>query len=131
MNSNWTEITGSILAVGGSIFLFLGSLGLVRMPDAYNRIQTGTKASTLGTILSLTGLLFLFPGWVGKFVILILFVLITNPISSHVLARAAYFTGVPLTRKTTVDQLSESLDADPSRKAHLKKVHTDTEEDKK
>ncbi|MBE0651573.1 MAG: monovalent cation/H(+) antiporter subunit G [Bacteroidales bacterium] len=130
MDNNWIEITGGILAIGGSIFLFLGSLGLLRMPDAYNRIQTGTKASTLGTILSLAGLFFFFPGWFGKFMILILFVLITNPISSHVLARAAYFTGVPLTRKTTVDQLNESLNEDPSRRAHLRKVSTNTEEDK-
>lgn len=124
MDNNWIEITGGILAIGGSIFLFLGSLGLNRMPDAYNRIQTGTKASTLGTILSLTGLFFFFPGWFGKFMILILFVMITNPISSHVLARAAYFMGVPLTKRTVVDQLNESINHKDSQ---LRKIETNTE----
>ncbi|MCK5169585.1 MAG: monovalent cation/H(+) antiporter subunit G, partial [Bacteroidales bacterium] len=43
---NTIEIIGAILVLSGSVFLFLGALGLVRMPDLYNRIQAGTKAST-------------------------------------------------------------------------------------
>ena len=69
------QIIGAILTLIGSIFLFLGSLGLVRMPDSYNRIQAGTKASTLGTILTLLGIAFINPDWSGKLILLILFVL--------------------------------------------------------
>lgn len=98
---------GAIVSLIGAVFLFLGSLGLLRMPDAYNRIQAGTKASTLGTMLSLLGLGMIMPGWFGKIVILIIFVLITNPVSSHVLARAAHFSGIPLSPKTVVDKLKE------------------------
>lgn len=128
MDNQWIEIIGGIVAIAGSLFLLLGSIGLLRMPDAYNRIQAGTKASTLGTILSLSGLFFIFPGWFGKLLILILFVMITNPISSHVLARAAYYTKVPLTKITKVDKLKEALEIDDSRKAHLKKVRINKEE---
>lgn len=124
MKQDYIEIIGGIIAILGSIFLLLGSIGLIRMPDAYNRIQAGTKASTLGTILSISGLFFFFPGWVGKLIILILFVLITNPVSSHVLARAAYHIKVPLSPKTTVDKLKEKEEVDESRKAHLRKVRT-------
>ncbi len=127
--NNWNEIIGGIIAIGGSLFLLLGSVGLVRMPDAYNRIQAGTKASTLGTILSLVGVLFFVPGWFGKLILLILFVLITNPVSSHVLARAAYYTKVPLSEKTKVDKLKETLEVEESRKANLKKVRTQKEEE--
>lgn len=126
MNQETLEIIGGIIAIIGSIFLFLGSLGLIRMPDAYNRIQAGTKASTLGTILSISALFFFCPQWTGKLVVLVLFVLITNPVSSHVLARAAYHIKVPLSKRTEVDQLKEK-EIDESRRAHLRKVRTQKE----
>ena len=44
--------------------------------------------------------------WAGKIVVLIIFVLVTNPVSSHVLARAAHHIGIPLTSKTVVDKLA-------------------------
>ncbi len=50
------ELLGSLVILVGSVFLFSAGLGVLRMPDSYNRIQTGTKASTLGTILILIGL---------------------------------------------------------------------------
>lgn len=104
---NTSEIIGAILVLLGSIFLFLGALGLVRMPDLYNRIQAGTKASTLGTFLSLIGLLFIMPEWWGKLILLTIFILITNPVSSHVLARAAHYIKIPLTEKTVADLLNK------------------------
>lgn len=103
MENSLLEIIGALLVLLGSVFLFLGSLGLVRMPDVYNRIQAGTKASTLGTMLSLLGFVFIVPAWWGKLVLLIIFVLITNPVSSHVLARASHCIKVPLFKKTLVD----------------------------
>lgn len=129
MNQDYLEIIGGVIAIIGSIFLLLGSVGLLRMPDAYNRIQTGTKASTLGTILSVASLFFFFPEWGGKLFILVLFVLITNPVSSHVLARAAYHIKVPLTKRTKVDQLKEKEQIDESRRAHLRKVKINKEGD--
>lgn len=126
MNQETLEIIGGIVAIIGSIFLFLGSLGLIRMPDAYNRIQAGTKASTLGTILSVASLFFFAPEWTGKLVVLVLFVLITNPVSSHVMARAAYHIKVPLSKITEVDQLKDK-EIDESRHAHLRKVRTQKE----
>jgi len=101
------EILGAVLVLLGSVFLFLGALGLVRMPDLFNRIQAGTKASTLGTFLSLIGLLLITPEWWGKLILLMIFILITNPVSSHVLARAAHFIGVPLANKTVTDKYKE------------------------
>ncbi|MFO8235603.1 MAG: monovalent cation/H(+) antiporter subunit G [Bacteroidales bacterium] len=100
-------IAGAFITLAGSVFLLLGSIGLLRMPDSYNRIQAGTKASTLGTILSFIGILLIMPGWWGKLIILIIAVMITNPVSSHVLARASHFIKVPLTKVTLVDKYNE------------------------
>jgi multicomponent Na+:H+ antiporter subunit G len=99
------ELIGSLFLLGGAIFLFSAGLGVLRMPDTYNRIQTGTKATTLGTILILVGLAFLHPAWALKLIILIFFVMLTNPVSSHALARAAHAIGTAETESTVIDQL--------------------------
>lgn len=99
------ELVGALATLTGSVVLLIAATGLVRMPDVYNRLQVGTKATTLGTILTLFGLLLLEPGWWGKFILLIFFIMMTNPVSSHVLARAAYFIKIPLTNLTVVDKL--------------------------
>lgn len=84
------EILGGILLVVGSIFLFLGALGIYRMPDVFNRLQAGTKASTLGAMATILGVGLLAPGWILKILIIILFIGYSNPISSHALARAMH-----------------------------------------
>lgn len=103
------ELAGAIITLIGSLFLFLGALGLLRMPDIFNRMQAGTKASTLGTILFLIGIAFgqHEAATIGKIVILILFIIFTNPLSSHALARAAHFLGLPLAEKTVKDDLAK------------------------
>lgn len=100
------ELIGGILALTGSVFLFLAALGLLRMPDLYDRMQAGTKATTLGTILFFLGLAFAEPGWAGKSSLLILFVLFSNPLSSHALARAAHFVGISLGDRVRCDDLA-------------------------
>lgn len=102
-----SEIIGGIVSIIGSLFLFFGALGIIRMPDSYNRIQAGTKATTLGTLLFLLGIGIAQPGWFPKLIVLILFILFTNPVSSHVLARAAHHIGIKLTETTVADKLRD------------------------
>lgn len=83
------NIIGAVLIGFGSLFLLLGSLGLFRMPDVFNKLQAGTKATTLGFLSISVGAIFIKPGWWLRFLIIALFVLLTNPIGSHVLARAS------------------------------------------
>lgn len=104
---NTLQLVGAIVTLLGSIFLFLAALGVIRMPDVYNQVQAGTKATTLGTILVLIGVSIYWPAWIPKLVILFLFIIITNPISSHVLARAAHRVKVPMSKLTKVDMLAE------------------------
>jgi multicomponent Na+:H+ antiporter subunit G len=103
-------MVGGFLLVAGSAFLFLGGLGLIRMPDVFNRIQAGTKATTLGTLFSLAGFACLQPEWALKLFLIGLFVLFTNPISSQVLARAAHRSGSRMTFLTSVDALAKDRD---------------------
>ena len=88
----WT-IIGIIFIFIGTVFSLLSGIGILRMPDILNRLQAGTKASTLGLISTAIGGIFLFPQAWFKFVFIALFVIATNPISSHNLARAAHSIG--------------------------------------
>ena len=108
------DIAGNLFLIIGALFLFSAGLGVLRMPDTYNRIQTGTKATTLGTIMILIGIAFLHPSWTLKLIILIFFVMLTNPVSSHALARAAHSIGTRETESTVIDQL-EPDDADTAK----------------
>ncbi len=103
------SLLGGLLLVAGAAFLLLAGLGLVRMPDVFNRIQAGTKATTLGTLLSLAGIGSLHPDWGLKLLLIGLFILFTNPLSSQVLARAAHRIGVKKAPQTIVDRLEEDL----------------------
>jgi len=101
------ELLGALLLVAGAAFLLFGGLGLVRMPDVFNRIQAGTKATTLGTLLTLAGFACLRPDWAVKLLLIGLFILFTNPISSQVLARSAHRARVAKSPLTGVDRLAE------------------------
>jgi multicomponent Na+:H+ antiporter subunit G len=106
------ELIGSVLILLGAIFLFSAGLGVLRMPDAFTRLQAGTKASTLGNMLVLGGVAFYHPSWTLKLLIVIYFVLLTNPISSHALARAVHAIRVPMTRTTVADALRDARETD-------------------
>lgn len=101
------DFIGGLFLVAGTTFLFLGSLGLHRMPDIYNRIQAGTKATTLGTLLTLLGAAFIRPEWSLKLLLIGVFLLFTNPLSSQVLARAAHRTGIKPSSTARTDQLED------------------------
>jgi len=98
---------GIIVTGIGALFLFLGSLGIVRLPDVYNRLQAGTKCTTLGAFFTIIGVGIMEPGWFWKTLLIALFILITNPISNHALGRASRKSGVPLCDKTVVDKSNE------------------------
>ncbi len=115
-----SDIIGNLLLITGSLFLFSAGLGVLRMPDTYNRIQTGTKATTLGTITVLIGLAFLHPAWTLKLIILIFFVMLTNPVSSHALARASHAIGIHETETMVIDQLEMTENEAEKKSAEVK-----------
>lgn len=88
------RLIADLLLLTGALFIFLGALGLIRMPDVYNRIQAGTKAVTLGALGVFLGIALLFPSWWPKLLVIMGFILLTNPVSSAALARAFYIAGV-------------------------------------
>lgn len=76
--------------VVGLFFLVVSGFGVLRMPDVFNRLQAGTKASTLGFLGILVGTAFFHPTWILRLLILAVFLLFTAPLAAHALARAAH-----------------------------------------
>ena len=95
------ELLADIFLVIGSAFIAIGSLGLLRMPDVYNRLQAGTKAATLGAMALLLGIGLHHPDWWAKLLVIAGFVLFTNPVGSSTIARAARISGI---KPWSVDQ---------------------------
>jgi multicomponent Na+:H+ antiporter subunit G len=93
----------------GATFNFFGCLGLLRLPDVYNRLQAATKCVTFGTIFILLGVVIRsgFTALGIKAVLCLVFILLTSPTAAHAIARGAHRSGVPLWKKSVVDRYKE------------------------
>jgi len=99
-------IAGKVLIFIGVIFDLLGCIGLVRLPDVYNRLQAATKCVTLGTCFILFGT-FLAAGFLAKSMLAILFVILSSPTAAHAIAHAAHKSRIKLWEKSVVDRYEE------------------------
>ena len=102
-------LVGKTLIGVGLAFDLLGCLGLLRLPDVYNRLQAATKSVTLGTCSILLGVLLitgLNPTGM-KAVLCILFLLLTSPVSAHAIARGSHRGGLALWERSVMDAYAE------------------------
>jgi multicomponent Na+:H+ antiporter subunit G len=102
------EWLGFILVGIGLAFDLFGCIGLARLPDLYLRLQAGTKCITLGTCSILFGT-FLIAGPTGggnKALLCMLFIVLTNPVAAHALARSAHRAGIKFWKGTVVDEFT-------------------------
>lgn len=100
------EYIGLFFLFVGLVFDFFGCLGLIRLPDVYNRLQASTKCVTLGTCSILLAVFF-FKGFSAagiKALVCILFLLLTAPVSAHALARGAHKAKIKLWEGSVCDQ---------------------------
>ncbi|MGM0568382.1 MAG: monovalent cation/H(+) antiporter subunit G [Elusimicrobiota bacterium] len=102
--------TAGVIIIGaGILFNIGGCIGLIKMPDVYNRIQSVVKCVTLGTCFILLGV-FLIEGLSPsglKALLVLLFILISSPTGAHALARASYRYSVKLWKKSVRDDYKE------------------------
>jgi multicomponent Na+:H+ antiporter subunit G len=108
-----TDLIVVALLVAGGAFALVAGIGLFRLPDVIIRMHASTKAGTLGAGLILAAVAVHY----GEAAIAlrasatIAFLLITAPVSAHMIGRAAYRTGVPLSEHTAIDDLRGALSA--------------------
>ena len=106
------DVVGIVFIGIGLAFDFFGCLGLVRLPDVYNRFQASTKCVTLGTCSILFGTFIMqmnqqLYGTGIKCLLCAVFLLLTAPVAAHAITRGAHISGVKLWDKSVVDRYEE------------------------
>ena len=95
----------------GIIFNLLGCVGIIRLPDTYNRLQAATKAVTLGCCSILIGVVFHFgltdAGTKALIAIPILF--FGSTVAAHALIRGTYHFGIKLGDKSVKDDYKDAI----------------------
>ncbi|MEQ6375826.1 monovalent cation/H(+) antiporter subunit G [Bacillaceae bacterium S4-13-58] len=107
------EIIISFFILVGTIVTVSASIGILRFPDIYTRMHAATKSATLGvSSIMIASFLYLFDLHgvsSGKLILAIIFVLLTAPVSGHMISRAAYRSGVKLWDKSVRDDYAKTL----------------------
>jgi multicomponent Na+:H+ antiporter subunit G len=103
-----SDVLTAFFVIVGALFCLVAAVGLIRMPDLYQRMQSATKAGTLGSACAVLGVALHFQNTAiaVEAVLVILFLFATAPIASHLIARAAFGIKVPLWDRTIRDDLS-------------------------
>jgi len=99
------------LMLGGFLSVAAG-VGLVRFPDALSRLHAATKPQILGLIFVLAAIALESRSWSTILVLvpILVFQMLTSPISAHMVGRAAYRGGNFRSDLLVVDQLEEASD---------------------
>jgi multicomponent Na+:H+ antiporter subunit G len=112
MNETLNDLITAFLLVVGGLFMLLGGVGVLRMPDLFMRMQASTKAATLGAGCMLTAVAIHFGDLAvgARALLVIAFVFLTAPVAAHMIARAAYSVDTPLWKGTIADELRDQRD---------------------
>lgn len=89
-------IITTVLLVLGLLFILLGVVGILRLPDFYTRLHAMGKCDTLGVTLVLIALA-VYAGWSlssAKLLLISVFIGLANPTATHALGRAALKSGL-------------------------------------
>ncbi len=96
MTRIFLDVMSWIFILGGIFFVVVGAIGLLRMPDMFTRLHAAGMTDTMGSGFILLGLCFQsgFSLNLARLLLIWAFLLLTSPISTHALARAALSGGV-------------------------------------
>jgi multicomponent Na+:H+ antiporter subunit G len=105
------EVISSVFIIVGVVFMLISAIGIVRLPDFYIRMSAITKAATMGLGLIVVGIGIYFNDITisGKVIAIIFFILITSPVSAHIIARAACMDKVPFWKGTILKEFKDYL----------------------
>ena len=115
MLATLTMWVSDVLAVGSLLLLTIAVYGMVRMPDTYARLHAASKAVFLGLLpLLLVACLTGDRGIITRAILIAAFLLLTTPVSSHAIARAAYLEGETIEPLNKIEQPSRASATRPA-----------------
>ena len=85
-----------IFLTSGGVFVFIGGVGALRLPNFYSRMHAAGLTDSMGTILILVGIMFQggFSLATIKLLAILGFLLLTGPTAAYALANAALLSGL-------------------------------------
>lgn len=91
-------IVVGVFLVASWFFIFFGLAAIFKLDNLYTRILSAATIDTVASILLLVGLMFASANVqvILKLFMLLIFLFITGPISSHVNIRSAFLVGIPI-----------------------------------
>jgi multicomponent K+:H+ antiporter subunit G len=93
----WAALPAALLLIVGGLAALIGAIGLLRLPDFFARMHPPTMCTTLGTACALIASMLVSSALVGRpvlhEVLIAVFLVITTPITSILLMRAAIYRG--------------------------------------
>lgn len=95
-----------ILLCSGGVFILVGGIGALRLPDFYTRLHAASLTETMATILIFSGMILQAGLTLAAFKLaaIMVFLLLTAPVASYALANAALQSGMkPEAKKTDAD----------------------------
>ncbi len=92
---SWVDWVSAVLATGGGLFVLIGGIGALRMPDLYTRMHASSLTDTLGSLLILSALILQSGASLATFKLaaIAIFLLLTSPVASYALGNAALLSG--------------------------------------
>jgi len=95
--------------LSGAFFMLVAAIGILKLPDLYQRLHASSKAATLGVALLLLGAALHSSdmGVVARCFMAIVFFILTAPVGAHLITRAAYKHEEPLAKETLSDEWAE------------------------
>jgi multicomponent Na+:H+ antiporter subunit G len=102
-------LSAAFLVIGG-LFSLLAAVGILRLPDLFTRMHAASKAGAVGAGLALiaVALVSMNAAVILRAFLGVIFLLLTTPVSAHLLARAAYHAGIRPGPETTIDEMGIS-----------------------
>lgn len=104
---------GLLLLLVGVLLLVIAAWGVLTLPDALSRQHAATKAGTLALASICLGAALLAQDWqwVWRLLLIVIFLLFTLPVASHLLARAAIQTRARRKKPLSVQGSTSNSDA--------------------
>lgn len=90
------DLVSWVFILTGVLFMMIGVIGILRMPDFYTRLHAAGMTDTMGAAFILAGLM-LQGGWTStpvRLALILLFIYFTSAIATHALANAAFRAGL-------------------------------------
>ncbi|MFI5801924.1 monovalent cation/H(+) antiporter subunit G [Streptomyces sp. NPDC051561] len=111
--SNWSraaDLVSSVLLLGGAMSCLNGVVGMLRLPDVFTRSYAATNPQTFGMLLLVAGVALRLRSTfdLGTLALVAFFQLLTSAVAAHLVARAAYRTGLVDECPLLYDELKDS-----------------------